>query len=316
VLLDTTFVDLGYALASPRDPDPSTQDFASFDHTSIRFATSYDFRDNLMGYIGYTEGFNAGNVGRYTEQAGVYDGGIFYPEMDITYRYDPEEIENWEIGMRGDFLDKRLRANVTYFHTAWNGIQLATSVFHTRTIEPVALTETTIQNAADGLAKGLEFELTFAATDHFVVGANLGFLDTGYTVVLPAANRPIDTEFGGAPDKTYNLNAAYTWNLTGGAMVMARVEANYISRFWRSDNPGYRASAYGGGSNNDAGDVWKAAARVVFTPAEGNYDVSLWGNNLTNEFVLNSGFIDNIWGFDFAGVDAPREVGLSFRMRF
>jgi iron complex outermembrane receptor protein len=317
VLLDTLFEDVNYALASPFDPNPTTQDVASFDQVTTRFATTYEFRDGLMGYIGYSEGFNSGNVGRYTEDPQNDPAtGVFYPALDIIYRYDPEIIENWEIGIRADLLDRRLRANITYFDTSWNDIQLATSVFHTRIPSHPALTETSIQNAADGFAKGIETEITFAATDGLTIGANLGWLDTGFTAVLAGSGRTLATQFGGAPEETYNLFGAYTWDLTGGAMLNARLETNYTGRFWRSANPNYRPEAYGFNSDYDAGDTWKVNARVSFTPSAGNYELSVWGNNLTDEFILNSGFIDNIWGFDFAGVDAPREVGIGIRMQF
>ncbi len=315
VLLDTLFNDVGFALASPFDSNPATQDIASFDQTTVRFATTYDFRDGLMGYIGYSEGFNSGNVGRYTEDANTYDG-VFYPALDIIFSYDPEIIENWEIGIRGDFFSQRLRANLTYFQTDWKDIQLATSVFHTRAPSHPALTETSTQNAADGFAEGVEAEITFAATDALTIGANLGWLDSGFSAVLAGSGRTLSTEFGGAPEETYNLFGAYAWDLAGGASLDARLETNYTGRFWRSANPNYRPEAYGFTSDFDAGDTWKVNARVSFTPASANYQLSIWGNNLTDEFILNSGFIDNIWGFDFAGVDAPREVGLSIRMTF
>jgi len=39
-------------------------------------------------------------------------------------------------------------------------------------------------------------------------------------------------------------------------------------------------------------------------------------NNLTDEYYINSGFMDSIWQFDFAGVDTPREYGISLSMSF
>ena len=42
----------------------------------------------------------------------------------------------------------------------------------------------------------------------------------------------------------------------------------------------------------------------------------MWGNNLNNAYNINSGFMDSIWQFDFAGVDSPREAGVTLKMRF
>ena len=54
----------------------------------------------------------------------------------------------------------------------------------------------------------------------------------------------------------------------------------------------------------------------MYTPADGDWELAGFVNNITDEFYLNSGFMDSIWQFDFSGVDAPREYGLSLSMRF
>ena len=54
----------------------------------------------------------------------------------------------------------------------------------------------------------------------------------------------------------------------------------------------------------------------MFTPASANYQFSVFGTNLTDEYLINSGFFHGIWGFDFATVGRPREVGASLNFRF
>jgi hypothetical protein len=44
--------------------------------------------------------------------------------------------------------------------------------------------------------------------------------------------------------------------------------------------------------------------------------VSFFGTNLTNEYMLNSGFFHGIWGYDFATVSRPRELGAAITFRF
>ena len=54
----------------------------------------------------------------------------------------------------------------------------------------------------------------------------------------------------------------------------------------------------------------------MYSPAEGNWDLSVFGTNLTDEYQLNSGFFHGIWGYDFATVGRPREFGSSLTFRF
>jgi iron complex outermembrane recepter protein len=297
---DTGFANLDRAVGGAILADDGSDDF-SFSKTSLRFVTSYDFYDNIMGYASYSEGFNSGGVSITVDSIGR-----------LVTPFAPETLENTEIGMRGDFFDGRLRVNATYFMTDWLDIQLAASVIDRGTGLPV--TETTTQNASNGEASGIEMELTYSATDAITLGANIGTLDTQYKGIKSGAQITADTEFGGAPDKSYSLWGTYDWNLAGGATLSGRLQANYTGLFWRSPVPSYREDAYGG--NTRSGDIWRLNARAIYVPADSNFTVQAYVNNLTNEYYINSGFMDSIWQFDFAGVDTPREYGISLSMSF
>jgi len=274
---------------------------ASFSKTTFRFVTSYDVLENAMMYLSYSEGFNSGGIVDTADSLGR-----------LVTQYDPETIENWEVGMRGDFIDGRLRVNATYFMTNWIDIQAAASVIDRATKLPI--TEVVVQNAANGEASGLELEITFAATDNWLLNANLGWLDTQYTDIKPGAQIKTSTAFGGAPDSSANLSAQYDMDLGNYGNVMSRLTANYTGLFWRSPIPSFREDAYGG--NTRSGDIWRWNGRVIYTPVAGSYELSGYVNNITNEYYINSGFMDSIWQFDFSGIDMPREFGVSLNMRF
>ncbi len=145
----------------------------------------------------------------------------------------------------------------------------------------------------------------------------MGWLDTAYINVNPTAQFTENTEFGGAPEQTYHIWTEYDWALgNAGAGLLLRLSANYHGNFWRSQIPNFRQDVYGGPGNSPAGDIWRWNARAVYTPADGDWELAGFVNNITDEYYLNSGFMDSIWQFDFSGVDAPREYGVSLSMRF
>ncbi len=228
--------------------------------------------------------------------------------------YDPEVIENWELGLRADLMDGALRANVTYFDTDWIGIQYLGTVIDR--VSGTEATELVLQNTANGNASGLEFELTYLPTDRLTLTANLGFLDTEYTSINPGAPLPKDSEFARAPETTYMLSAEYEWDNVFGGNLMARVQANYWDSYWRASTLELRQNFQGLVSDSPAGDLWMTNARAVWTPADDSYQITLWGNNLTDEYNFNSGFMHGVWQFDFATVDRPREYGVTFSTRF
>ena len=281
--------------------NPGGQNVA-FDADTIRVAGSWKFTDNVLGYIGYTEGFNSGGLDVYADSLGT-----------VERSFEPETIENTEIGLRTDVLDGRMRFNATYFTTDWVGVQLPATILDRATQQEI--TELVTQNAASAEADGFEIELSFAATDNLLLQANLGFLDTAYTdSQSPAVT--LDTEFSRAPDETYNLGIQYDIDLMNGGALVTRFDANYTGPYWRSNTPSLRQNAYGVPRDYEAGDYWLYNTRLAYTPPDGQYQLSVYGTNLTNEYHINSGFLHNIWQFDFGTVDRPREVGISMKMFF
>jgi iron complex outermembrane receptor protein len=280
---------------------PGGQNVA-FDADTIRVAGSWTLNDDMMLYAGYTEGFNSGGIDSYVDSVGP-----------VVIQYDPEVIENTEIGLRSDLLDGRLRLNATYFMTDWIGIQLAATVLDRATNQEI--TELVSQNAASAEASGIELELSFAATDNLLLNANIGILDTEYTDSTSAVVTA-NTEFSRAPDETYNFGFQYDQALSNGGMLVYRGDANYTGAYWRSDTPTLRQNAYGVPRDYEAGDYWLLNGRLAYTPPDGRYELALYGTNLTDEYHINSGFLHNIWQFDFGTVDRPREVGLTLRMFF
>jgi iron complex outermembrane recepter protein len=281
---------------------PGSTTTVAFDADTYRGSLSYRFSDDAMIYFGYTEGFNSGGLAIYEDSLGP-----------VQVSYDPETLENTEIGLRTDWLDGRLRFNATYFMTDWIDIQLPATVPDRATGQEV--TELVRQNAASAEADGWEFELSFAATDKLLLQSNIGVLDTKYTdTQSPAVT--LNTEFSRAPDETYNLGIQYDASTRNGGSLLTRFDATYTGAFWRSDTPSLRQNAYGVPRDYEAGDYWLFNARLVYTPPNRPYELSLFGTNLTDEYSINSGFLHNIWQFDFATVDRPREVGVGMRMFF
>jgi iron complex outermembrane receptor protein len=277
-------------------------DTIAFDADTIRLAGSWRFTDDVMAYVGYTEGFNSGGIDNYVDSVGP-----------VRIAYDPETIENSEIGIRSELLDGRLRLNATYFMTDWIGIQLAATVIDRG--NGTEVTELVSQNAASAEASGVEIELSYAVTDNFLFQTNIGILDTKYTdSISPAVT--LNTEFSRAPTETYNLGFQYDAEMRNGGSLVTRFDASYTGAYWRSDTPSLRRNAYGVPHDYEAGDYWLLNARMAYTPPDGRYQVTLYGTNLTNDYHLNSGFLHNIWQFDFATVDRPREVGVGMKMFF
>jgi len=282
-------------------------DSASFDKGTSRLAVNYEFSDSVMGYIGYSEGFNSGGFG--VEQLSC---------KRRVSPFLPEDLQNYELGLRSDLADGLLRFNATVFHTKWNDIQLAGESIDDCVNPPVVGTNLRTQNVASAEADGVEIELTIAPTDGLLFNVNLGLLDTQYVgISTPVPGLTLNTEFSQAPETTGNVGVQHTANLGGGGTFTTRLDYSYSDQFWRSQIPNFRTEYYGLPAQFDeGGDYGLWNMRLVYAPSGAAWEVAVFGTNLTDEYYLNSGFFHSLWDIDFATVGRPREAGLELKVRF
>ena len=286
---------------------PLTTDSVTFDKVTSRVSLKRKFSTNVMGYVSYSEGFNAGGadpVGTGT--------------LRRLVSYDPETIKSFEVGFRSDLANGRIRFNASIFHTLWDDIQIRSN-FVDPSIGVYAVTIIT-QNAAGAEANGLETELTWLATQKLKVNFNLGLLDTGYkTFLLDPANSPVSpgSDFAQAPKQTYSVGLQHDAKLKSGASLTTRVDYNYVSGFQRYADPKYHPQYLGFPFRYEAGDYGLVNARLQYIPkGDARWEVSLFGTNLTDKQVVNGGFYGSIWELDWSTVERPREFGVEMKMNF
>ncbi|MGD8810032.1 MAG: TonB-dependent receptor [Gammaproteobacteria bacterium] len=290
-----------------------TPNKVQFDQNTYKAALQMQFNDDIMGYLSYSEGFDSGGVSSITTGSGSNTTQLFFP-------YDPQIIKNKEIGMRSDLADGRIRFNATVFFSDWNNIQNSGVVRDENGNELPQLVTTNVGTAE---ANGVELEMTFLPTDNLQFNVNVGLLDTEYTDIADGTfSLDETTEFAQAPDTTYNIGIQHTANLSNGGTWTSRLDYAYTDQFWRS-LPFLRMDWYGeqyGGpvpdNYDESGDWGVVNARFTYEAPGGDYAVSIFGTNLTDEYMLNSGFFHGIWGYNFATVSRPREVGASLRFNF
>jgi len=305
--LDPTTYHVGDAFAM--NDNRATYTPFTFDKLTSRMALQKQFNDNVMGYVSYSEGFNSGGVSAATIGA-----------TRTLFPYKPSTLKNTEIGMRSDLAGGKVRFNWTVFNTVWADLQAAGVVYDPVTGAQIPTLVTT--NVGEAEAKGIEVELTFVPTDNILINVGAGLLDTAYTKIKPGTmtgHLPLTTgtEFAQAPDTSYTLGFQHTADLKGGASFITRLDYNFQGQFWRSE-PFLRVSGYQAVPKGyeESGDWGIANIRFTYEPADGNWQASFFGTNLTNEYTLNSGFFHGIWGYDFATVGRPREAGASLTFRF
>ena len=135
-----------------------------------RIALEYDVNDDMMLYVSATRGFKSGGWNaRGTNAAAIEVFG-------------PEKVWSYEGGMRSEWMDNRLRLNVTVFSTEVTDFQLPSAVYDPVTNAPTFST----RNYASLENQGVEVELTAVPLDGLTVFVNLGTQDAEYAELNPS----------------------------------------------------------------------------------------------------------------------------------
>jgi iron complex outermembrane receptor protein len=89
-------------------------------------SAQYQFTDDMMAYASWSRGFRSGGI-----------AGFARTTLEIT-PYDPEYLDQWEIGLRSTWFDNRLLLNATAFLSEYTDQQLLTFIFEFVCIPRVA----------------------------------------------------------------------------------------------------------------------------------------------------------------------------------
>ena len=182
------------------------------DDTIFKASLDYKMNDDILLFTTYSEGFrppvtNRVGGGLATNQNGAFDG-FRIPVYSTT-----DSLDNYELGIKGDFLDGVLRVNATAYYSEITDLQ--TSRFDPTNISFLVFTD----NVGDAEIKGLDADITWLASDNLVINAAFSLLDTELTRVNAelagiapgvGAQLPYSAEFSG------NIRARYYFELNDG----------------------------------------------------------------------------------------------------
>ena len=246
-------------------PDAKNVVGDTWENTSPRLALEFRPRDDLMFWGSWTRGFRSGN---YNARA---------PSVAALGPADPEQADQFEAGMKGDFADGRLRANVTAFYTIYDEIQRVTNG-EDALGNPLQL----LRNAAEATIPGIEVELSWVPTDQFLLMASAGWIDpqfdkfTGLNLGAPTdeENERLakQLEFERVPTFEYTLVGEYSIPFADFGDLTFRAQYAWRDGFFTdvTNNPTRDIDDYG---------ILDASVRLT----NDNWRIALWGRNLAEE---------------------------------
>ena len=185
--------------------------------------------DYSKGKFTYNLGYNY-KVNSDVLVYGKYVTGFISGGQFAGFTFDPEEAKSWEGGIKADWLDRKLRTNLSLFTVKYTGLQLTTSGANIGSTNP-NLTQVVL-NSGDARSKGFELETTLRPIRELTFNASLGFTDFKYTRVDPRiAAAAAVVVINDRSKWTSSLSAQYESEpVWGNAGIVARIDGNYKSK--------------------------------------------------------------------------------------
>ncbi|XQW87021.1 TonB-dependent receptor [Thalassotalea piscium] len=233
-----------------------------------RIGFEYQANDDLMFFTSFAQGFKS---------------GTFNPRATIAEpAANPEDVDSFELGMKSEWIDNRLRANITLFsldHTDRQYISVlpgdSSSDLNQR-----------LGNIGSSEGKGVEAEFTYLASDNLMLTANIGYIDSSFNEVFdtdPVTGEQFDKSdkfsISNTPEYTYNLGANYTIESDLGDFIL---NASY---YYRDDYVLFEEDSL---LTQDGYGI--ANVSVKWYSTDGNWSAGLHVKNLTDEEYMIGGY--------------------------
>ena len=202
-------------------PDPAAHSGEVRDHTWSKLQPKATLRykpdEDVTLYSSWSRGFRSGGF----NQTGVGAVARTNHILGVNDLFEAEVADTVEVGAKGQFLDRRLNAGLSLYHTrSRNGYFF------------VFLAANSTQNLGnlDATYKGGELELAFRATKRLDLYANFGYTHSEITAM--ADPTVIGNQAPLVSKTTLNLGTQYRQPLPNDLSATMRVDFQQIGRTW------------------------------------------------------------------------------------
>jgi iron complex outermembrane recepter protein len=254
-----------------------------------RVALDHDFTDTIHGYTTYNRGFKSGG---------------YNVTAPLLAPYAPEKLDAYEVGLKTQFLDRRVTLNTAGFYYNYSNIQVSRFINGSPQV----------YNGGAAQLYGLDTDLTTRITERFSVTGGFELLHTKFTN-FPNADffnscaKPYPTvcslsatgnQLPQAPNASVTVNVNYRIPLPVGEINLDVNSASSSGYFYAPNNED-RQGPY---------TLVNGSARW----AHDQYLFSVWAKNITNVIIPIS--VNQAPTATAAAYAAPRTFGVTVGVKF
>jgi iron complex outermembrane receptor protein len=269
-------------------PNPFSNEFDT-SGWSYRLGVDWTPTDEMLLYYSLSKGLKSGG----------FDSSII-TGMGSLRPIDDEELLAHEIGIKWNPTDS-LRINGAAYYYDYTGMQQRVA-----NEDPIFGSVVLLTNFDQVDVSGVELEVVWAPMEGLEFSATASAIDTEIndkSAISQVTGEKLDgNEISNAPDIAASLLVRYEFEVGSGLRASLQGSVNYSGDHYVSiDNFEFNKQ-----------DYTLVGARVAISDSPGDWEVSLWGQNLTNEiYVISGGFAQlDYW------ISRPRSYGVRLDYRF
>lgn len=208
--------------------------FTSF---SPRLILNYEINPNVSTYVSWSRGTRPGtfNSNYVTFSPTIQEQLTDNAGREIPVAVAEEKLTMYELGLKGEFFDRRLRVLSAFYYGQWRDRQINQNIAY----QTGATTSTATITFPDGSTNlwGVELEAAFQASDYLMLEGTFNWADTSIRqtscsecIAIDGVANPVGNlmerypEFSGSAAITYDRPINDSWN------GMARVDYIYTGK--------------------------------------------------------------------------------------
>lgn len=263
------------------------------DNVPWRLALNWQYNIDTLMYASVSEGFKSGVTPVNAANLAVQNAPV-----------EQEQLLAYELGLKATLFDQRMQFNASTFYYDYKDKQLAVYF-----ADPIFTTLARLANIPDAEAYGLDTQLSWrlnASLTAIIAGTLLHTEVKDYTGInaLGQAQDFDGAEFLYSPKKSGSITLLYDAAITESLGLSASLNAHYQSRS-EADLEGSQAG--------EVDDYSLLNATIGIHTLDGHWDLTFWGNNITDEYYWLSVTQNANTVIRFAGKSRTYGTALTYR---
>ncbi|OCC22455.1 TonB-dependent receptor [Croceicoccus estronivorus] len=282
------------------DVNPVLRGKVKYDNFSWLASLSYKFSRDVMAYARVSTGYRSGGIN---------------PRASVINTFEPEKATSYEVGIKSELFDRRVRLNLAAYITDYDNLQI--QQFAAGSAGATSL----IVNAGKVQLKGFEAEAAIMPLPGLTIDGSVGHVDTNYKTFLfrdPNTNDIVDVADIAKPAYTARWTARIGGEFEqplGDATARLRVDYSYRTSMYV--NALDLTTPFNENIKSPPDNNLRARLSIEDIQLGGStLEIGVWGDNLTNEKILVYGIDFGSLGFAGATFKKPRTYGVDAKISF